>query len=70
MSFYDVNDTSKFEFMDFVSYWMYGPVSYVFFFLYHFLKVKVKFSPNRSAKLQLRSQLIKLYVLARVLTWG
>lgn len=45
VSFYDVNDNSKFELMDFVSYWMYGPVSYFFFFLYDALKVKIKFSP-------------------------
>lgn len=45
VSFYDVNDTSKLEFMDFVSYWMYGPVSYLFFYLYDLLKVRIKFIP-------------------------
>jgi hypothetical protein len=45
VSFYDVNDTSKLEFMDFVLYWTYGPVSYLFSYLYDLLRVKVKFSP-------------------------
>lgn len=45
ISFYDVNDTSRFQIIDFVSYWMYGPISYVFFYVYDALHVRVKFSP-------------------------
>ncbi|TVY11974.1 hypothetical protein [Paenibacillus cremeus] len=33
-SFYDVNDTSKYEFMDFLSYFSYGSISYLFFYFY------------------------------------
>ncbi|GEO25900.1 hypothetical protein AAC03nite_16850 [Alicyclobacillus acidoterrestris] len=45
ISFYDVNDRSEFEFIDFLSYLMYGPVSYLFFYLYDFLHIRAKFSP-------------------------
>lgn len=34
ISFYDVNDVSKFEVFDFISYWMYGAMSYMFFHFY------------------------------------
>ncbi|WP_067621474.1 hypothetical protein [Alicyclobacillus acidiphilus] len=45
VSFYDVNDTSQFQIMDFISYWMYGPISYLFFYVYDRFHVKPKFSP-------------------------
>ncbi|CAM3724375.1 hypothetical protein [Cytobacillus oceanisediminis] len=32
--FYDVNDTSAYQFIDFLSYVMYGPYSYFFIYLY------------------------------------
>jgi hypothetical protein len=38
--FYDVNDSSSYELMDFLSYIMYGPVSYFFVYLYVRLKIK------------------------------
>lgn len=44
VSFYDVNDTSRFEFMDFLSYFMYGPYSYLFFYLYDRWRIKLRFS--------------------------
>lgn len=45
VSFYDVNDVSLFEVMDFVSYWMYGPFSYLFFYAYEHFRVKPSFIP-------------------------
>lgn len=44
VSFYDVNDTSRFQFMDFLSYLMYGPYSYLFFYLYDRWRIKPRFS--------------------------
>lgn len=38
--FYDVNDLSKYEFFDFLSYIMYGPYSYFFIYLHFKLNVK------------------------------
>ncbi|PWW25732.1 hypothetical protein DFO73_11224 [Cytobacillus oceanisediminis] len=32
--FYDVNDTSAYQFIDLLSYIMYGPYSYIFIYLY------------------------------------
>lgn len=37
--FYDVNDNSSFQFIDFLSYIMYGPYSYFFVYLYVKLKI-------------------------------
>lgn len=45
VSFYDVNDRSKFEFMDFVSYWMYGPYAYVFFHIWDRWKLQLRMVP-------------------------
>lgn len=45
VSFYDVNDVSKFQVMDFISYWMYGPVSYFFFYIYDRLQPKPALIP-------------------------
>ncbi len=38
VSFYDVNDNSSYQFIDFVSYISYGPVSYMFFYFFDRLK--------------------------------
>ncbi|WNB93363.1 hypothetical protein [Bacillus sp. NEB1478] len=38
--FYDVNDTSAYQFIDFLSYIMYGPYSYLFMYLYVKLRIK------------------------------
>jgi len=38
--YYDVNDKSSYEFMDFVSYLTYGPFGYLFIYLYDFFKIK------------------------------
>ena len=38
--FYDVNDRSDYQFIDFLSYLMYGPYSYFFIYLYVKLKIK------------------------------
>ena len=45
VSFYDVNDVSKFQMMDFISYWMYGAVSYFFFYIYDRLQLKASYIP-------------------------
>jgi hypothetical protein len=34
VSFYDVNDKSSYQFFDFLSYVSFGPVSYLYFYLY------------------------------------
>ena len=44
VSFYDINDTSRFELMDFVSHLMYGPYCYLFMFLYDRWHIKPRFS--------------------------
>ncbi|MDC3413237.1 hypothetical protein NC797_14470 [Aquibacillus sp. 3ASR75-11] len=38
--FYDVNDSSAYQLIDFLSYVMYGPYSY--FFLYFYVKFRIK----------------------------
>jgi hypothetical protein len=38
--FYDVNDTSKYQLLDFLSYIMYGPYSYFFIYLYVKLNIR------------------------------
>ncbi|HYK74170.1 MAG TPA: hypothetical protein VEV44_13770 [Pseudoneobacillus sp.] len=38
--YYDVNDSSAYQFMDFLSYIMYGPYGY--FFIYFYKKINVK----------------------------
>ncbi|WP_078378543.1 hypothetical protein [Sutcliffiella halmapala] len=38
--FYDVNDSSYFELYDFLSYIMYGPFAYFFFYFYQKWKIK------------------------------
>jgi hypothetical protein len=38
--FYDVNDNSSYQFIDFLSYIMYGPYGY--FFLYFYVRLKIK----------------------------
>lgn len=43
--FYDVNDSSTYEFMDFLSYLSYGPFSYLFIYLYDYFKVKLSHTP-------------------------
>jgi len=45
VSFYDVNDTSNFQIMDFISYWQYGPFSYLFFYIYDRLRITPALSP-------------------------
>ena len=37
---YDVNDSSKYQLMDFAYYFMNGPISYFFIYLYSKLKIK------------------------------
>lgn len=38
--FFDVNDSSAFQLMDFLSYIMYGPYAYIFIYLYKKLGIK------------------------------
>ncbi|RLQ97359.1 hypothetical protein [Falsibacillus albus] len=44
-NFYDVNDTSEFQLMDFISYFMYGPFSYYFVYIWDALKITDKHIP-------------------------
>ena len=44
VSFYDLNDNSRVELTDFLSHVMYGPYSYIFFYLYDRFKIKPRFS--------------------------
>ncbi|ULL16888.1 hypothetical protein DVH26_22035 [Paenibacillus sp. H1-7] len=45
VDFYDVNDNSSYEFMDFLTYVMYGPFTYLFAYLHDTLKVKPPIDP-------------------------
>ncbi|TLS54201.1 hypothetical protein FE782_02325 [Paenibacillus antri] len=45
IDFYDINDTKDFEFIDFVTYIMYGPFGYLFLYMYDWLKVPRRFAP-------------------------
>lgn len=40
VSYYDVNDVSKFQVIDFISYWMYGPLSYLFCYIVDWLHIR------------------------------
>lgn len=44
VSYYTINDHSTFELMDFLSHIMYAPYSYLFFYLYDFFNIKLKFT--------------------------
>ncbi len=45
VDFYDVNDSSNYEFFDFISYLMYGPWSYLFFYVWDWLRFNFRFAP-------------------------
>lgn len=45
VDYYDVNDNSTYQFMDFLTYLMYGPFSYLFAYAYNYFKVKLSFTP-------------------------
>lgn len=45
IDYYDVNDTSNYQFLDFISYLMYGAYSYVFFYLGDRLRLKIRYAP-------------------------
>lgn len=45
VSYYVINDSSTFELMDFLSHVMYGPYSYLFFYLYDYYNIKPHASP-------------------------
>jgi hypothetical protein len=44
ISFYDLNDSSRFELADFLSHFMYGAYSYLFFYLYDYFHIKLRYS--------------------------
>lgn len=44
VSFYVINDSSRFEVMDFLSHVMYAPYSYLFFYLYDRFNIKPRSS--------------------------
>ncbi len=41
--YYDVNDNSRYELLDIISYLMYGPIGYFIIYLYHFFNIKRRF---------------------------
>ena len=43
--FYDVNDNSSYQLMDFLTYLMYGPFGYICIYLYDYFKVKPSYTP-------------------------
>lgn len=45
VDYYDVNETSKYEFLDFLTYLMYGPFSYLFAYLLDRWSVKPSYAP-------------------------
>jgi hypothetical protein len=45
VNFYDVNDASTYQFIDFVSYFCFGPYSYLFFYVLDYFNLKRPFIP-------------------------
>lgn len=45
VDFYDVNDSSAYQFIDFISYLMFGPWSYLYFYVWDRLDLKYRFAP-------------------------
>lgn len=45
IDFYDVNDSSRYAFMDFLTYLMYSPYGYLFIYCYDYFKVKSSYAP-------------------------
>jgi len=43
--FYDVNDSSAYEFMDFLTYCSFGAYGYFFIYFYDYFKIKISFTP-------------------------
>lgn len=43
--FYDVNDNSSYQLMDFLSYWMYGPFGYFFVYYFDYFKIRYSYAP-------------------------
>jgi hypothetical protein len=46
VDYYDVNDKSSFELMDFLTYLMYGPYSYILVYFYDYFKIKIAYTPT------------------------
>ncbi|MFC4810881.1 hypothetical protein [Paenibacillus sp. GCM10023250] len=45
LSLYDVNDTSDYEWIDFLSYFAYGAVAYMFFYVYDKFRIRPAYIP-------------------------
>ncbi|WEG10986.1 hypothetical protein PU629_12445 [Pullulanibacillus sp. KACC 23026] len=43
VNYYDLNDSSKFEWTDFLTHGMYAAFAYIFFYLYDYLNIKPSF---------------------------
>lgn len=43
--FYDVNDSSRYEFFDFLTYFMFGAYGYIYIYIYDHFKIKTSFAP-------------------------
>lgn len=43
--YYDVNDSSKYEFFDFITYFMFGTYGYLYVYIYDHFKIKVSHAP-------------------------
>lgn len=43
--FYDVNDSSAYQLMDFLTYVMYGPYGYLIYYFYDYYKIKLSYTP-------------------------
>lgn len=46
VDYYDVNDKSSFELIDFLTYIMYGPYSYILVYFYDYFKIKISYTPT------------------------
>ncbi len=44
-NYYDLNDSPKFEFFDYLSQCMYAPYSYLYFHLYDRMNIRLRYSP-------------------------
>jgi hypothetical protein len=58
--FYDVNDNSSYQFMDFLTYLMYSPYGYLLIYIYHRFKIKPSLTPFYVLLCSLISVLLEL----------
>lgn len=43
--YYDVNDSSYYQILDFMTYFMYGSFAYLYIYIFDYLKIRLKYVP-------------------------